>query len=425
MLEKSFRNQTNTVRQKKMAIENFQLKQITILYRGALLCILVAVCLSVYVAGYHKSFAYVRNSFGQGEQEITLQLDKDGEKEQLTIILEERQLTGKEEDEIFQAFFQEIKKKMVGENKSLSQVNQSLNFVDSMEGYPFEIRYEPVDIRFIDWSGNLGEEALSLKKGESIKTSIIVQASYKSYMREEQMDIVIIPQKKEEVSWRKKLESYLIGKEEKSRNQETFVLDDHWDGIKISDPTDGAPWRVLVFIVLTILGLLLRNHSVLKEEKEKRQKENMEDFPLIVHLLTLYMGVGLSFSSAVARIAQDYQAFHKKKEERYAFEQICLMDYSLHMGMRPKEVCQEWGNHFDEKIYAKFAMLLSQSFSKGAKEINHMMEEEQEDALQVQLDLVRKEGEEASTKLIFPMIVLLCIIMVMVMFPAMIQFYEG
>ena len=33
----------------------------------------------------------------------------------------------------------------------------------------------------------------------------------------------------------------------------------------------------------------------------------MEDFPLIVHLLTLYMGAGLSFLNAVERICRDYE----------------------------------------------------------------------------------------------------------------------
>ena len=144
---------------------------------------------------------------------------------------------------------------------------------------------------------------------------------------------------------------------------------------------------------------------------------------MIVHLLTLYMGAGLSFPNAVERICNDYEKSADAREGRYAFEQMRMMNHCLHMGLRPREVCLEWGNHFPEKVYGRFAMLLTQSFSKGAREIRSMMEKEQQDAFQVQIDYVRKEGEEASTRLLFPMILLLFITMILVMFPAFMQFY--
>ena len=138
---------------------------------------------------------------------------------------------------------------------------------------------------------------------------------------------------------------------------------------------------------------------------------------------TVYMGAGLSFSNAVERICTDYEKDVKEGKRRYAFEQMRLMNHCLHMGLGPGEVCMEWGNHFQEKEYGRFAMLLTQSFTKGAREIRSMMEKEQQEAFQVQIDYVRREGEEASTRLLFPMIVLLFLTMILVMFPAFMQFY--
>ncbi len=181
---------------------------------------------------------------------------------------------------------------------------------------------------------------------------------------------------------------------------------------------EDSPLILAITLLLVVMG-----HTSIREREQIRHKQNMQDFPLIVHLLTLYMGVGLSFPSAVSRICSDYEKRRKTDGERYAFDQIRVMDHSLHMGLRPMEVCLEWGEHFRERAYARFAMLLSQSFSKGAKELRFMMEKEQEDAFRQQIDFVRREGEEASTRLVFPMVALLFIIMVLIMFPAFMQFY--
>ena len=50
--------------------------------------------------------------------------------------------------------------------------------------------------------------------------------------------------------------------------------------------------------------------------------------------------------------------------------------------------------------------------------MSHMEQE----AFRQRMDQAKKEGEEASTKLLFPMIVLLGMVMLLVMFPAIVRF---
>ena len=51
-----------------------------------------------------------------------------------------------------------------------------------------------------------------------------------------------------------------------------------------------------------------------------------------------------------------------------------------------------------------------------------MLEEVERDAFRQRMDRARKEGEEASTKMLLPMIVLLLLVMLIVMYPAVISF---
>jgi len=51
-----------------------------------------------------------------------------------------------------------------------------------------------------------------------------------------------------------------------------------------------------------------------------------------------------------------------------------------------------------------------------------MMEAEEREAFQRRVERAKQEGEEAATRLLFPMIVLLCQVMLLVMYPALIRF---
>ncbi|GEM_PF-1418733 len=421
-LEPSFRDDSISSRENRMALEQFQLGQIRILFRGIVLVFSVILILAVTDC-LTKKFNFIRNSFGRGEKEIQLELEDGGEKKEISFILEEQKLTKAEEEKIFRDFFLELKKEIKGKNKSLQSVTTSLNFVEKLEGYPFQITYEPEDMLLIDWGGNLGEEGLKIPEGKSESTAILVEAVYKDYTRHERIPVRILPQRKASVSVFERFQEALIHREASSRDYQNFSVDTSWKEVTVKEASRENLWKIPALLLGIMVLLLVRNHSRIGEKKQERHKQNMEDFPLIVHLLTLYMGAGLSFPNAVERICKDYEKSVEVRERRYAFEQMRMMNHCLHMGLRPGEVCQEWGNHFQEKVYGRFAMLLIQSFSKGAREIRSMMEKEQQEAFQVQIDYIRREGEEASTRLLFPMILLLFITMILVMFPAFMQFY--
>ncbi len=63
-----------------------------------------------------------------------------------------------------------------------------------------------------------------------------------------------------------------------------------------------------------------------------------------------------------------------------------------------------------------------QSFTKGGREAAMLMEAEEREAFHKRIDRAKKEGEEASTRLLFPMILLLCQVMLLVMYPALTRF---
>jgi hypothetical protein len=69
--------------------------------------------------------------------------------------------------------------------------------------------------------------------------------------------------------------------------------------------------------------------------------------------------------------------------------------------------------------YRKFGNLLAQNLRKGSRGLTRLLEQEAEDAFEERKSMARKLGEEAGTKMLFPMILMLGAVMLILAFPAM------
>lgn len=79
-----------------------------------------------------------------------------------------------------------------------------------------------------------------------------------------------------------------------------------------------------------------------------------------------------------------------------------------HMGMRS-----------ELKEYKKLALLLEQNRRQGSEKLVQQLEEENLLAYEMRKNQARKAGEEASVKLLFPMLGMLGIVIAILLLPAM------
>lgn len=406
--------------------EQFFMKQGRIILAEVVIGIILLITLILSMIFSPKYIVFERNPFGQGMKEVQVSLKKDKENKKINYKLSEQELSDKQIRKIYKQFFKDLKRKVAGKNTGLNKVTTSLSLPENIEGYPFEIAYEFLEDGYIFLDGTLNKkEQNKLKNGESHITYITVKASYKQYEEIRKYKIQIFS-KPDTFRHNKfyKVEQYLKKKEQKSRYGEKIRIPATYKGIRIENGQSGAGSIGLIILFITI-GLLipLHNYMKLREMGDKCQIEAERDFPVIVHLLTLYMGAGLSFFSAVRRISNNYQRQKEQsKQKKYAFERIMLMEQQMNNGVSQKEACHNWGMQFRTDSYQKLSLILIQSFTKGAKEAAVLMETEEKEAFRKRVDRARKEGEEAATRLLFPMILLLGEVMLLVMYPALIRF---
>lgn len=123
----------------------------------------------------------------------------------------------------------------------------------------------------------------------------------------------------------------------------------------------------------------------------------------------------MTIRGSFVRMVQNDDESALMKELRYTLNEI-------QAGIPEGEAYYNMGHRINLPVYMKLMSMLSQNVSKGTKDIMIMMAGEEQAALQTRKELARKKGEEAGTRLLFPMIVLLGVVMVIVVLPAVMSF---
>ena len=150
----------------------------------------------------------------------------------------------------------------------------------------------------------------------------------------------------------------------------------------------------------------------------------MEEYPKIVNQLVLYLGAGMNLKAAFQIISEEYQEDYQtgKIKFRYAYQELYVMMNQLGTGISEKTAYEDYAKRIGENCYLRFMTLVVQNLQKGAAGLLKALEEEEEAAFMKRLEQAKKLGEEAGTKLLFPMLILLIVVMAMIMMPAVFQF---
>ena len=113
------------------------------------------------------------------------------------------------------------------------------------------------------------------------------------------------------------------------------------------------------------------------------------------------------------------------KQKDYREVLIHELKYSRHslaLGMPEEQVYYQLGRRLKLPCYIKLMTLLEQNVKRGSRGLIGIFEQEEVIALEERKNLAKRYGEEAGTKLLGPMILLLLVIMLMIMIPAFLSF---
>lgn len=177
--------------------------------------------------------------------------------------------------------------------------------------------------------------------------------------------------------------------------------------------------------VLGIVAMFAITYSTVIDEKRKK-KERMEklrrDYPAILSKLVMFLGAGISLPETVGRISRDYEQRQRKRGRiRPGYELVRQLHCEMEDGIGELSALEHFGNAANMKEYRKLSLLLQQNQKKGSEDLLLQLESEAAEAFEIRKNLAIKLGEEASTKMLLPLMGMLAVVIVIVIAPAMMQ----
>jgi tight adherence protein C len=367
------------------------------------------------VAGSNVLKELNRPGYGEGSKEYDLNARIKGSDEIFPIHIEigEIELTNEEKMKMIEDSYSQLLSTFLGENQTQDEITKDMNFVSEINHV--KVFWEIPNTELIDYNGKIHREKVQ-GQGELIYLTAIL--SFEDVEKSYEMPVVIMSANDNKgLSAQEKIQQSID--ENNSRQSTKIVLPAKIDDDEIKFFNDLESGNGLFFIIAVIGGVIIfiAQNKESKNKLKRRNEQMMNDYAEIVSKLTLLSDAGLSIKSSFNRIAQDYER-NKMNKERYAYEEIRLTYIMMKNGTSEAQAYEEFGQRCNLQCYLRLGGFLSQNITKGTKGLKTLLEQEVMQAFEDRKNLAKARGEEASTKLLLPMIMMLVIVIVIIIVPA-------
>ena len=275
-------------------------------------------------------------------------------------------------------------------NETLDRVDEDLDLVTDIPGEPVKVSWELDRYDVMDIQGKLKERNIS-EKGVLVKLNAVLtytanekeQASY-------QCVACVYPKKLSgEESTKKDVEEAIKKADTATKEKKKLILPEMLDTNELryyQAFNERGPVITVMGMMIGILLYALQKQNIRKAEEE-RKKQMIEDYPEVISKLTLY-------------------------EE---MRQAC---HEMDSGVTEAEGYENFGRRCDLQIYIRLGALLSQNLRKGTKGLSELLKLESIQAFEERKARAKRLGEEAGTKLLLPMFLMLVVVLIIVIVPA-------
>jgi hypothetical protein len=367
---------------------------------------------------------------GSGEQRITrikrpdynsqseihnLIIKQDGKESEIEIIVPPKEIPSDKLQEVFDMAYEEILTEISGENECLSRVTKKLNMITEVTEYGIKADYYSDNMEIVDSYGNVYNKGLDAP----VKIKVFIDLSYKDMTQRYEIPLMVFPA---ELSETEKLNEQINEIIKNQSDEEYVVLPDNLEGTEVSFVKKGPGLGVVFLLGAAVTIAMIYNRKVSKPKKasELRKKQMMSDYSEIVSKLSLLMGAGMSSYNALCKMAADYKMLKSagNVQERFAYEELTACVNRISAGTPETQAYKELGKNCGIHSYVKMCSFLTQNINKGNANIFELLKEETKEAFEERKAIARRIGEEAGTKLLGPMVMMLSVVLVIVIVPA-------
>ena len=357
----------------------------------------------------------LRPDRGEGARWVEREARVEGEQScNIRVEVPERRATGQELAELYEEFWVTWKEQTLGDNLSWQEISLPLAPAEELEGYPFAVSWESSDREVLGTSGAIHAPL------EPAAVTLTVESRYRDFYRREELMIRVIPQTLEgtrELAARA-MEAYALAQEEYAV-QDRILLPDSVGESSVSwrEVREDHGLTLLLLTLAAAAAVYIFQDRDLHRQVLKRREQMKENYPVVLNKLILYLGAGMTVRGAFQKIATDHCA-RRGGECQPLYQEMLYACNRLQAGVSESRAYEQWAARTGLQECARLSAMLIQNLKKGNAALLDRLREEGERALQEELRLHRKKGEEAGTGLLVPMVMMMAIVMVLVMVPA-------
>lgn len=363
-----------------------------------------------------------RNSYGGGSRTENVTVEtKEGRKSELEVEVKERVYTVKEVRQLFDRSIKKLDQLILGANDSLDYITSDMELLTKLPEEPVEIEWELSRYDVMNIYGELQEDALR-KEGTPLTLKAVLTYTEDRTMQaqHECMAQIYPPQKTKEDLQIFKVKEAIKKEQEKTKTEARLPLPSKVDGETVvyypKMENRGLIGIGLIFLVSILLYALDRE----KEGKKVQEKEKqmLRDYPEVVNKLTLFLGAGMTVKKAWKKVVSDYEAQKEVWGIRYVYEEMKTACHEMESGITEAESYERFGRRCRLQEYVKLGALLSQNLRRGSKGLSNLLKIEAVQAFEERKARAKRMGEEAGTKLLGPLFLMLTVVLFIVIVPA-------
>lgn len=345
----------------------------------------------------------------------------------ITIKVKQKKLTMEEKLLRLQDFEARLGVLILGENKDFNHISKPLCLLDRDPDSGITVHWTSTHPEQISETGEV-----NLIHAEGMQIKLRADLTLDDIEVTKVYQVRIDPKaaaEDYEMSMSGRLNDRLEQLSEAGSSSELVLPEELGDGIEVKwfeGKENNAAFLLSAFL-FAILAVFFKRYDQINQEIKEAEDSVIKDLPEFINKLVLLLNAGLVVSTAFLKIVQDYEAFHKEEkglkhgEKKFLYEELSeiqkrvtqsnaslireLKDFSQRCGVR-------------EMI--RLTAIITDNWNKGSL-LAEKLEAESELLWVCRKKRAEEKGKLAETKLTFPLMILLLVLIMVTVAPAMME----
>jgi len=361
---------------------------------------------------------------GESIKEVDLKLSLEGIDDEIIdypLTITAVPLTSERKAELCVEAYEEIQRSVLA-GQSEDAVSDDMDFREEYAEGLVQVVWETVPEGYVDADGAvLGVEIPE----RGILITVEAELQCEDYREIHSFPICLLPKEESEKDRLVHTIDRMIQEEMEGQDEE-IVLPNRVEGKDVSWTVkrERIAYKVILLeIVVCILLVFVQKEQ--RQEKEKKRKERMIlDYADIVNRLSVMLGSGMTVRQCLDKISAQYIANRDKNItiRKEGYEEIVHTFHEIQDGESENRAYQNLGDRTDLAEYRRLSRLILQNMKYGSQTLGTLLEQESETAYEEKKRVAKQLGEEAGTKMLAPLMIMLGVVMVIVIAPAMMTF---